>query len=272
MDVDAYRAYSCSMSAHPSAVGDLLRHWRQRRHLSQLDLAVEVEVSTRHLSFMETGRAVPSRQMLLRVAERLEVPLRERNKLLLAAGYAPMFSEHGLEADAMSTVREAIQRVLSAHEPYPALAVDGHWHLLDANRAVAPLMAGAAPWLLASKINVLRLSLHPEGIASQIENLGEWRAHVLHRLQRQCEQTGDPFLATLYDELAGYPVPVEATTADHAAGAIAVPLRLRTPAGVLSFLSATMVFGTPRDVTLSEIAIETFLPADALTAAALAAV
>lgn len=256
-------------------VGGLIREWRRRRRLSQLALASEAEISQRHLSFLESGRARPSRAMLLHLAERLGVPLRERNVLLVAAGFAPHFPQRAYDDPAMAAARAAVARVLAAHAPYPALAVDRHWSLLEANAAVAPLLAGAAPWLLRPPVNVLRLSLHPEGLAPRIANLPEWRAHILERLRCQAEQTADPALLALLAELRGMPggAPLRV---DHAAGAVAVPLRLRVPAGgegsgpaVLSFLSTTTVFGTPVDVTLSELAIEAFLPADAATAAAL---
>ncbi|MFW7340679.1 helix-turn-helix transcriptional regulator [Pollutimonas sp. H1-120] len=256
------------MTHIPSPVGEHLRLWRQRRRLSQLDLACNAEISTRHLSFIETGRSLPSREMLLRLAEQLDVPLRARNELMLAAGYAPHFAEHALADPAMGDALMAIERLLAAHEPFPALAVDRHWNMLHANKTVALLLEGVAPGLLEFPVNVLRLSLHPEGLAPRILNLAEWRAHLLHRLLRQYEQTADPYLADLLAELRGYPVPcADALPAD--ANAIAVPLRLQTGEGVLSLLSATMIFGTPLDVTLSELALETFLPADGATAALL---
>jgi transcriptional regulator with XRE-family HTH domain len=258
------------MSAPGRSIGEHLRDWRQRRRLSQLDLALEAEISTRHLSFVETGRASPSREMVLRLAEQLEVPLRERNGLLLAAGFAPAFHERALDDPALRPAREAVAAVLAAHEPYPALAVDRHWHLVVANRGVAPLLAGAASALLRPPVNVLRLSLHSDGLAPRIANLSEWRAHLLARLRRQVAHSADLVLADLLRELLAYPKPSadsahpEAGTAD-----IAVPLRIRTEVGLLSFLSTTTVFGTPTDVTLSELAIETFLPAEPGTAEAL---
>ena len=188
-------------------VGELLRGWRQRRRLSQLDLALEAEISSRHLSFLETGRSQPSRDMLLHLAERLDVPLRERNVLLTAAGYAPVFAERALTDPALQAARKAVELVLKGHEPFPALAVDRHWTLVAANAAVAPLLAGADPALLAPPVNVLRLSLHPNGLAPRIENLREWRAHLLERLRRQVELTADPVLAALMDELRAYPSP-----------------------------------------------------------------
>ena len=246
------------------SVGDHLREWRQRRRLSQLDLACEAEISTRHLSFLETGRSRPSREMVLRLAEHLDIPLRERNRLLNAAGFAALYPERPLEA--LSGAREIVDLVLAAHEPNPALAVDRHWTLVAANRAVAPLMAGVDPSLTDGAINVLRLSLHPGGLAPRTVNLGEWRAHVLERLRRQIEVSADPVLADLLAELKSYPAP-DGVHEPPEQLAVAIPYRLSTAAGVLSFLSTTTVFGTPVDVTLSELAIESFFPADAATAA-----
>jgi transcriptional regulator with XRE-family HTH domain len=251
----------------PRSAGDRLRHWRQQRRMSQLDLALDAEMSTRHLSFIETGRAAPSREMLLRLSERLEIPLRERNHLLLAAGFAPLYSERGLDEPAMASVRDAIEALLQAHAPFPALAIDRHWQIVMTNAAVAPLLAGVAPHLLSGSVNALRVSLHPEGMAPRILNLATWRHHLLERLRHQIAETGDPALGGLLAELMTYPAPDATPAAGD--GAIAVPLRLRTDLGDLSFLSTTLVFGTPRDITLSELAIETFLPADAATADAL---
>ncbi|MBI2255443.1 MAG: helix-turn-helix transcriptional regulator [Proteobacteria bacterium] len=255
--------------SRPRKPGDHLRHWRQQRRLSQLDLALDAEISTRHLSFIETGRASASRDMLLRLAERLEIPLRERNHLLLAAGFAPLYPERGLDDPAMASVRMAIEALLKAHAPFPALAIDRHWRMVMANDAVTPLLASVAPHLLNGPVNALRVSLHPEGLAPRILNLGEWRHHLLERLKHQIAETGDPTLSDLLVELTAYPAPVLDAGPVSADGAIAVPLRLQSDTGVLSFLSTTMVFGTPRDVTLSELAVETFLPADAATAGAL---
>jgi transcriptional regulator with XRE-family HTH domain len=246
-------------------VGRLLRSWRTRRNLSQLDLALEAGVSARHVSFVETGRSRPSAEMVLHLAERLEVPLRERNGLLLAAGYAPVYGQRDLDEPAMGPVREAVERVLAAHEPFPALVVDRHWGLVLANASVALLTDGVAAHLLEPPVNVLRLSLHPEGLAPRIANLGEWRAHVLERLGRQAAASGDPALRTLRDELAAYPAGSPAPACDPVAGAIAVPLRLRHAAGELAFLSTVTTFGTATDITVAELAIESFYPADART-------
>ena len=252
-------------------IGEHLREWRQRRLLSQLALAMDAEISTKHLSFLETGRAQPSRAMVLNLAERLEVPLRERNVLLVAAGYAPIFPERSLDDPALQAARKAVELVLAGHEPYPAIAVDRHWTLVAANRAVAPLLAGADPSLLAPPVNVLRLSLHPQGLAPRIANLPEWRAHLLERLRAQVELSADIVLDKLMKELSAYPAPPATTRppAQEDYAGVVVPLRLITDKGVLSFLSTTTVFGTPVDITLSELALESFFPADAATAEAL---
>jgi transcriptional regulator with XRE-family HTH domain len=254
-------------------VGDLLREWRQRRRMSQLDLALEAEVSTRHLSFVESGRAQPSREMVLNLAERLDVPLRERNMLLVAAGFAPVFRERSLEDPALASARKAIDLVLQGHEPYPALAVDRHWNMVAANAAIARLIGDVDPSLLQPPINVLRLSLHPKGMAPGIANLPEWRAHLLERLRRQVEVSADPALAELLKELQGYPAPPRSGPRKAAANGefagVVVPLQLVTAAGTLSLFSTTTVFGTPIDITLSELALECFYPADAATAQAL---
>jgi transcriptional regulator with XRE-family HTH domain len=254
------------------ATGDYLRTWRQRRRMSQLALALEAEISQRHLSFIESGRSAPSREMLLHLAERLDMPLRERNAMLLAAGFAPVYGERTLEDPAMVAARGAIELVLKGHEPFPALAIDRHWNLVAANAALGPMLAGVADRsLLEPPINVLRLSLHPEGLAPRIANLGEWRAHLLDRLRRQIAVTNDPVLADLLRELSAYPVN-DTLAALHAGpptdhGGVLVPLELVTDAGLLSLISTTMVFGTPRDITLSELALEAFFPANAETAA-----
>src|SRR5262245_46991294 len=227
-------------------VGDLLREWRQRRRLSQLDLALEAEISTKHLSFVESGRAQPSREMVLHLAERLEVPLRERNVLLVAAGFAPVFRERQLSDPALASARQAIDLVLKGHEPYPALAVDRHWTMAAHNASVAVLIAGADPSLLAPPVNVLRLSLHPKGLAPRIANLAEWRAHLLERLRRQVEVSADPVLAKLFEELRGFPVPSQARGRRSMNGTqfadVVVPVQFVTEAGTLSFFSTTTVF------------------------------
>lgn len=260
-----------SIAASQPPLGALLRDWRQRRRLSQLGLALDAEISARHLSFLETGRARPSRDMVLRLAERLEVPLRARNAMLVAAGFAPAFPERPLADASMAAARRAIEAILMAHEPYPALAVDRHWTLVMANSAIAPLLVGVDESLLAPPTNVLRLTLHPRGLAPRIANFMQLRAHLLARLHRQVDVSGDGVLATLLAELRDYPKPDDAGP-DESEGdfaGIAVPLRLRTPAGILSFISTVTIFGTPVDVTLAELALEMFFPADDATARAL---
>lgn len=248
-------------------VGERLRDWRRRRRLSQLDLALDAGVSARHLCFLETGRSRPSRDMVLRLAERLEVPLREQNELLVAAGFAPMFPERGLDDPDLQAARQAIEQVLKGHEPLPALAVDRHWTLVTANAAVPPLLEGVASELLAPPVNVLRLSLHPQGLAPRIANLAEWRTHLLERLRRQVDVTADAILLELLRELRDY---APADSRDGRSKAVeygvAVPFRLRVNGGELAFFSTTTVFGTPLDITLSELAIEAFFPADEATA------
>lgn len=262
--MNAHASAARAEPARPLHIGEHLREWRQRRHLSQLELAGEAEISARHLSFVETGRSAPSREMVLKLAERLDVPLRERNVLLVAAGFAPAFPQRALDDPALRQAREAIDLVLKAHEPNPALAYDRHWNLVSANRMLAPILEGVPPRLLAPPLNILRLAFHPEGLAPRTVNLGEWAAHLLERLHRQCEATADPELIKLYNDLRSYPLP--ARSGPVSADNVAIPFKLRHKGEVLSFISTTMVFGTPVDVTLSELALETFFPADELTA------
>lgn len=250
-------------------VGEQLRAWRGRRRLSQLDLALDAEISARHLSFLETGRSRPSRPMLLRLAERLNIPARDRNLLLVAAGFAPALPERSLDDPALAAARHAVELVLKAHEPFPALAVDRHWQMVAHNAGVAPFLAGVAPHLLEPPVNVLRLSLHPDGVAPRIVNLAQWRAHIFHRLEAQVEASADQILADLLAELRAYPGGGAKAQDDY--GGVAVPLVLRAGEVELSFLSTTTMFGTPIDITLSELAIETFLPADARTVELLSA-
>src|SRR5215471_8746085 len=256
--------------AKPIHIGEHLREWRQRRHLSQLDLAGDAEISARHLSFVETGRSAPSREMVLKLAERLEVPLRERNVLLVAAGFAPAFQQRSLDDPALKSARQAIDLVLKAHEPNPALAYDRHWNLVSANRMVAPLLEGIPQRLLGQPFNILRLAFHPEALAPRTVNLAEWCGHLLERLHRQCEATADPELIKLYQDLKSYPIP--ARSGPLPPDNVAIPFKLRHDGEVLSFFSTTMVFGTPVDITLSELALETFFPADDLTAARMRAI
>jgi transcriptional regulator with XRE-family HTH domain len=256
----------------PQPLGDLLREWRQRRRMSQLDLSLEAEISTKHLSFLETGRSQPSREMVLNLAEQLDIPLRERNVLLVAAGFAPVFAERKLEDPALQAARKAVDLVLAGHEPYPALAVDRHWTLIAANGAVGRLIGGADASLLQPPVNVLRLSLHPKGLAPRIANLPEWRAHLLARLRRQIEVSADPVLTELLRELGAYPAPDAARSRpanEREYAGVLVPLQFITDQGILSFFSTTTVFGTPLDITLSELALESFFPADAATGEAL---
>lgn len=250
-------------------VGELLRHWRESRRLSQLELANQAEISTRHLSFVETGRSKPSRDMVLHLAEQLDVPLRERNALLLAAGYAPVYAETALDAPQLAAVRGAVRQVLAGQEPYPAAALDRHWNLVEANRSLSVFTDEIADDLLTPPVNVLRVSLHPDGLARRIRNLGEWRAHLLGRLRRHVALTADPELAGLYRELRGYPCDDQEPEFEvPGPGDIVVPLRVRHRDRELAFLSTVTTFGTPLDITVAELTIESFLPADAGTAAA----
>ena len=255
------------MSIATRPIGDMIREWRLRRRLSQLDLACDAEISTKHLSFLETGRAAPSRDMLLHLADRLAVPLRDRNTMLRAAGFAPSYQERALDDPEFQRARRSIELILSVHEPNPALAIDRHWIAMAANRSVACLTAGIDPLLLTPPVNFIRLSLHPAGLAPRIVNLVEWRHHLIVRLQQQIEVTGDPVLVDLVEEVRDYPLPPgpagRAPPRDHEI--VAVPFRLATVHGVLSFFSTTTVFGTPVDITLSELAIESFFPADRAT-------
>ncbi|HEV3067072.1 MAG TPA: helix-turn-helix transcriptional regulator [Streptosporangiaceae bacterium] len=247
-------------------VGDLLREWRQRRRLSQLDLAIQADISARHLSFVETGRSRPTSAMILRLTEHLDVPLRDRNTLLLAGGFAPAYPEHPLDGPELAAVRSALRSVLRGHEPYPAVLVNRWWELLDGNTPVGVLTGSVAAHLLAPPVNVLRLSLHPEGMAPHIVNLSQWRAHLLGRLRRQLAATGDARLAALFEELRGYPggEPGAPGPAD-----VVVPLLYRLGDQELALFSMTAVVGTPMDVTIEELAIEAFYPADDATARAL---
>ncbi len=259
-----------ALPAGPKSFGEQLRLWRQHRRLSQLDLADEAAISTRHLSFMETGRAAPSREMVLRLTDRLHVPLRQRNALLVAAGYAPMYRERALDDPALAAARQAVELLLKGHEPWPALAVDRHWNLVSYNALVPNLMAMADPSLLQAPVNVLRLSLHPLGLAPHIANLGQWRSHLFERLRQQIAATADPVLAALLDELRAYPeLPDTDQHLDGEHPGVVMPFKLRTPHGVLSFISTITIFGTPVDVTLQELALETFFPADDFTREAL---
>ncbi len=246
--------------------GELLREWRNRRRLSQLDLALEAGVSARHLSFVETGRSQPSREMVLTLAEHLQVPLREQNTLLLAAGYAPVFTESPLERAEMEPVRRALDSILGGHEPYPAVVVDREWEIVASNRPAQLLLEGVSEELLAPPANALRITLHPEGMAPRILNFREWSEHLLTRLHRQALLSQDPALAELERELLTYPGVEPATGVSGPAAMLFVPLRLRLPSGAeLSLFSTIATFGTALDITLEELSIESFFPADEAT-------
>jgi transcriptional regulator with XRE-family HTH domain len=257
----------------PARIGDLIKEWRTRRRLSQLDLALDAGISQRHLSFVESGRSAPSREMVENLSEHLGLPLRERNVLLLSAGFAPAFAERKLSDPSMASARSAIELVLKGHEPNPALAVDRHWRLVMANAVVGPMLSLVSDkTLLEGEVNVLRVSLHPGGLAPHVANLASWKAHVLWRLNQQIDVTCDPKLIELEEELAGYPVPPGARNRTwNEADAIALPFELKLGGHILSFITTTTVFGTPHEVTLSELAIEAFYPTNAETAAAMQA-
>lgn len=251
-----------SLAAPPRPVGQLLREWRERRRLSQLDLSIQAEISTRHLSFVETGRSRPTPEMILKLTEHLDVPLRERNQLLLAGGYAPAYPQHGLDAPELANVRGALRQVLAGHEPYPAVVINRWWELLDANAAVAVLTAGCAPHLLEPPLNVLRISLHPDGMAPRIVNLAQWRAHLLGQVRRRVDQTGDERLGELLAELSDYPGGEDAALP---ANNVVLPLRFRHESGELSFFSVSATVETAADVTVDELVVESFYPADEQT-------
>lgn len=255
------------VSSPAPRVGDLIKDWRGRRRMSQLDLALEAGVSQRHLSFVESGRSAPSREMVEMLCEHLDLPLRERNVVLLSAGFAPAYQERKLSDPGMTAARGAVERVLKGHEPNPALAIDRWWTLVMANAAVAPLLSLVEDKsLLEGQPNVLRLSLHPGGLAKSIVNLGQWKAHVLWRLGQQIHATHDAKLIALEKELAAYPAPPALRREHNEADAIALPFELKVGDRTLSFITTTTIFGTPADVTLSELAVEAFFPADAETA------
>jgi transcriptional regulator with XRE-family HTH domain len=259
------------MNTTATPIGAMLRDWRRRRRLSQLDLALEAEVSARHLSFVETGRARPSREMVTRLARRLEVPPREQNALLVAAGYAPVYPERPLDDPELASVREAVELILHGHEPNPAIVIDRGWNLVTANRSAGMLLEGAAPALLEPPVNIIRLALHPDGAAPRVRNLPELRENLIARLEHEIALTGAPELIALVDEVRRYPARERSRTARSRpapiARSVAIPLELEVGDDVLAFYSATTVFGTPVDVTVSELAIESFFPADAKTAA-----
>ncbi|MFG2845857.1 helix-turn-helix domain-containing protein [Kitasatospora sp. NPDC048296] len=247
-----------------TGVGPLLRGWRERRQLSQLQLALRADSSARHLSFVENGRSRPSRALLLRLAEELDVPVRERNALLLAAGYAPQYPETPLDDPSMDALRAGLERLLAAHDPYPAVVIDGTFRVLAANRAAVLVLEGVAPQLLEPPLNAVRIALHPEGLAPRIVNHRQWRRHLLERMARQLELVRSESLRQLYEEVRDYPEPAGGATEEENCP-FALPLRLRHEGRVLSFLSTVTTFNTPLDVTVSELALEAFLPADAET-------
>jgi transcriptional regulator with XRE-family HTH domain len=261
------------VSSH-AAVGPLLREWRKRRRRSQLDVALDAGISARHLSFVETGRSKPGRELLLRILAELDVPLREQNQLLLSAGYAPAFPQRSLDDPDLAPVRAALDAVLREHEPYPAIAVDRGWNLVAANSAVLALTERVRvdPALLEPPVNALRISLHPRGLAPLIVNLADWHAHFHHRLERQAAASGDRGLAALLDEIAGYPQFERVLAPARADGGPIGPLKLRGPDGSeLSFLGMFAAFDTPFEVTVSELAVELLFPADRATADTLTA-
>ncbi|MFH7596190.1 helix-turn-helix transcriptional regulator [Streptomyces racemochromogenes] len=255
-------------AARTASAGPLLRAWRVRRGISQLELAGRADSSSRHISFIETGRSRPSEEMVLRLAEHLDVPVRERNALLLAAGYAPRYAHTPLDDPSMGPLREGLERLLTGYEPYPALVVDGTYTVVAANRGIATLLEGVAEHLLASPPNAMRLTLHPEGLAPRIRNLRQWRGHLLAQMERQMAPARSAPLRSLYEEVAAYPVPERPGGAepDEAVPHIALPLRIEHGGRLLSFVSSISTFNTPMDVTVAELAIETFLPADRATA------
>jgi transcriptional regulator with XRE-family HTH domain len=254
-----------------TGVGPLLRGWREQRRVSQLELSLRADSSARHISFIETGRSRPSEEMILRLAEHLDVPMRERNSLLLAAGYAPRFAQTALDDPSMTALREGIERLLTGYEPYPALVVDGTYTVVAANRGIAMLLDGVPEHLLAPPLNAMRLTLHPEGLAPKILNLREWRGHLLHQMERQIALARSGPLRELYEEVAGYPAPHTGSRDandredPHPYPYFALPMRIEHEGHVLSFISSISTFNTPMDVTVAELAIETFLPADPTT-------
>ncbi|GGX90719.1 helix-turn-helix domain-containing protein [Streptomyces anandii] len=248
--------------------GPLLRAWRERRRVSQLELALRAGSSARHISFVETGRSRPSEEMVLRLAEHLDVPVRERNALLLAAGYAPHYPETPLDDPALGALREGLERLIQGYEPYPALVVDATYDVVTANRGITMLLEGVPESLLAPPLNAMRLTLHPEGLAPRIRNLPEWRGHLLAQMERQIALHRSPELRKLYEEVAAYPVPDTGGELPEPAGQVpyfALPMLIEHEDRVLSFVSSISTFNTPMDVTVAELAIETFLPADPAT-------
>ncbi|MGW7460263.1 helix-turn-helix domain-containing protein [Streptomyces sp. NPDC054797] len=256
------------MTTTTPTVGSLLRTWRERRGISQLELAGRADSSSRHISFIETGRSRPSEEMVLRLADRLDVPVRERNALLLSAGYAPRYAQTALDDPSMGTLREGIQRLLTGYEPYPALVVDATYDVVAANTGITMLLEGLPEHLLAPPLNAMRLTLHPEGLAPRIHNLTEWRGHLLAQMERQIALARSEPLRALYEEVCAYPVAERPgdREPDEPVAYIALPLLIEHDGRLLSFVSSIATFNTPMDVTVAELAIETFLPADPATA------
>lgn len=273
----AYRPNSppVRQTSHQPGVGESLRDWRSRRRRSQMDLALHVGVSTRHLSFIETGRARPSPAMLAALSGALGVPLRERNRPLLAAGYAPRYTARALDDAALQQVRGALDRLLRAHDPYPGLALDRQWNVVLANRSALALITGLPDHLKQPNFNVFRASLHPQGLATLTENFADWAGQLLWTLRRAIAGSGDPLMVALEQEVLAYPnVAALASTARPDAPAelqLLVPCVLLLPQGRLSMFTTLATFGTPRDITLDELSIELFYPADDSTEALLQA-
>ncbi|MEV5986876.1 helix-turn-helix transcriptional regulator [Streptomyces sp. NPDC052051] len=268
MTIVASDAIALSPGSSEPAIGPLLRRWREQRRLSQLELALRADSSARHISFIETGRSRPSEEMVLRLAEHLDVPVRDRNALLLSAGYAPHYSETPLTDPSMGTLRTAMERLIKGYEPYPALVVDALYNVVAANRGIMMFLEGVPKHMLAAPLNVMRLSLHPQGLAPRILNLREWRHHLLAQMDRQIALQRSSELRALYEEVAAYPVPdADRTDAelDEPVAYFALPMRIAHDGHVLSFISSISTFNTPMDVTVAELAIETFLPADSAT-------
>lgn len=265
----AASAASSAVVSADKGVGPLLRAWRERRRISQLELALRADSSARHISFVETGRSRPSEEMVLRLAEHLQVPVRERNALLLAAGYAPHYPETPLHDPGLDALRDGVERLIGGYEPYPALVVDATYTVVAANRGIAMLLEGVPESLLAPAPNAMRLTLHPQGLAPRIRNLREWRGHLLEQMERQIALHRSDALRVLYEEVAAYPVPEEGSEDGEPAEPVAyfaLPMRIEHEGRILSFVSSISTFNTPMDVTVAELAIETFLPADPATA------
>ncbi|MEU8224023.1 helix-turn-helix transcriptional regulator [Kribbella sp. NPDC048915] len=254
------------MTGSNETVGVLVKRWRERRRRSQLDVSLAADLSAKHLSYIETGRSRPSPQMIERICDELDVPLRERNRMYLAAGFAPVHLERPLTD--LGAARDAVRTVLTGMEPNPAVAVNVRWDLLAMNQAMRPFLADLPPERAGPPVNMLRATLHPDGLAPMVRNLEQWRAHVIRRVRRQLDRTADLSLEELLEDLQRHDVPARRQPA-HPADDLVVPLQLATPYGDLDFLYAATVFGSPRDVTLDEIAIETFFPANEATAAVL---